>query len=142
MDRRWSQEQPRSQRNHWLLSGLGRRQMELLVPGEHDGELEKGSGLSRLRAGKVAPHLGSPGGQGLHLPLSLPTKVLSKSPASREQTVLRFQTLACTLAWALHMHRHPGRQAALRESTQRDSVRPSWERERKSGTSRYGEEQI
>ena len=25
--------------------------MELLVPGKHDGQLEKGSGLSRLRAG-------------------------------------------------------------------------------------------
>jgi hypothetical protein len=47
--------------------------MELLVPGKHDGQLEKGSGLSKLRAGKAAPHLGSPGGQGLHLSLSQPT---------------------------------------------------------------------
>lgn len=112
MHKKWSQERPQSQ----LPSGLGRRQVELLVPGEHDGQLEKGSGLSRPREGEAAPHLGSPGGQGLHLPLSLPTEVLSDLPACSKQTVLRFWALLCTLAWALHMHKYPGRQAALRES--------------------------
>lgn len=42
----------------------------------------------KAQGGKVAAHLGSPGGQGLYLPLSLPTEVLSDSPASREKTSL------------------------------------------------------
>lgn len=38
-----------------LLPGLGRRQMELLRLGDHDGQLEKGSGLSRKEGVEFAP---------------------------------------------------------------------------------------